>query len=473
MRILPLSVLALLVLCAAPYTLAQTVDTTPPATVRLGLDEAIRLALRVSPEVGAAQADARFASARFAEARASRFLTDFKATTAHSIAPGLSIPEDNTQPTDALYLNPDVRNRWDTFRPFNRVQVELIQPIWTWGELGGTITAARYGAQLEDAKVAAKRREVALRLGESYYGLLLANQLQRLARETGGIVDRAKVEIQRLLEEGKEGVDYADLYQVQLTEQEYLRRVVEVRERQATASMALRRQLFLPDAQTFLPLDTTLTPLSFTVDSLDVYFSLALQNRPELAQARAGLAAREALVRVARSNYYPKLALGVTATYAYASGRYRQRNPFINEPFLSRSVQPGFGLRQQLNFGQTRARVQQAEAQANSVRYQQEAAEQLVLFEVEEAYRNLRVAEAALEALDASFTITRQWLLDEQLNFDLDLGDTENLVRAVQAKLTTEAAYYEAIQRRNVAVLRLLSATGVLVDTVLAGTLVD
>lgn len=456
--------LTLLVLFAAPYTVAQPVDT-----VRFDLPGALREALRVSPEVATTQAEADFARARYAEARASRFLTDFSAQTAHSLAPGLDIPEDNPYPTDALYLNPDVRNRWGVLRPFNRIEVSLVQPIWTWGQLSGTIRAARHGAAVEDAEVEGKRREVALRLGESYYGLLLANRLQQLARETGSIVERAQVEIQRLLEEGADDVDYADLYQVQLTEQEYLRRVVEVRERQATAAVALRRQLFLPEATVFVPGDSTLVPIPFTLDSLDAYFSLALRNRPEMAQARAGLAAREALVDVARSDYYPKLALGVTATYAYASGRYRQRNPYINEPFLSRSVQPGFGLRQQLNFGQTRAKVEQAEAQAAAVRYQLEGAEQLILFEVEEAYRSLRVAEAALQALDRSFTITRQWLLDEQLNFDLDLGDTENLVRAVQAKLATEASYYEAIYRYNVAVLRLLSATGILVESVGAG----
>ncbi len=466
MKTVRLFALVLAALLAVPAGQAQRADT-----VRLHLEGALREALRLSPEVAAAQSQADFARARLGEARASRFLTDFRAQTAHSAAPGLDIPEGNTQPNSSLYLNPDVRNDWalSSLRPFNRIEVTLVQPLWTWGELGGSIRAARAGAHVEEAAVENARRTAALRLGESYYGLLLANRLQQLAVETGSVVDRAKVEIQRLLDEGKEGVDYADLYQVQITEQEYLRRVVEVRERQATAQMALRRQLFLPDDAVFAAGDSALVPLPFTRDSLDVYFEQAMQNRPELAQARAGLAARQALVEVARSDYYPKLALGVSATYSYAAGRYRQPNPFISEPFLSRSVQPGLGLRQKLNFGITRARVEQAQAQAATVRYQLEGAQQLVLFEVEEAYRNLRVAEAALQALDNTFKITRQWLLDEQLNFDLDLGDTENLVRAVQAKLTAEASYYEAIQRYNVAVLRLLAATGVLANPAARG----
>ena len=50
----------------------------------------------------------------------------------------------------------------------------------------------------------------------------------------------------------------------------------------------------------------------------------------------------------------------------------------------------------------------------------------------------------------------------EQINFDLDLGDTENLVKAVQTNLESEARYYEAIRRYNMAILELLAAAGLL-----------
>ena len=65
------------------------------------------------------------------------------------------------------------------------------------------------------------------------------------------------------------------------------------------------RQLNLPEGTVVLPEEAVLEPLSFTLDSLDTYFTLALDNRPEMAQARAGIAARSALVDVAKSNYYP------------------------------------------------------------------------------------------------------------------------------------------------------------------------
>ena len=444
----------------------------PGDTLFVDVRDAVARALEVSPEVDAVAAELAFAKARKDLALASRFATEFNLQTAHAIAPGLSIPDPDL-PHDELYLDPDVRNNWEDWRPLNRIEADLIQPIYTWGQLGGSIRAARFGVNVEEAAVRRKEIEVALRAAESYYGLLLAEALERLTVQAGEIVERAKREIGRLLDEGADDVDDADLFKVQITEQEFLRRVVEVDQSLETARSALELQLFVPANTTLAAEDLVLSPISFELDSLEEYKEIALNNRPEVAQARAGVAAREALVEVARSDYFPKLFLGAESRLTVTAGRYRQPNPYISDPYRGRSLRAGLALRLPLNFAQTRARVEQAEAERNEVQHQLTAARQLVLFEVEEAYRSLIIARAAMAAQDQALTIAREWLRTEQINFDLDLGDTENLVDAVQASLELEATYYERVRRYNSAVLRLLAATGALVEDIRSGMLVD
>ena len=442
-----------------------------PETLRVNLGEAILEAINRSPEIDIAASTADFAEARYRFARANRFLTEFRATTAHAPAPGLKNPNDT--PTDRLYLDPDVRNEWGALRPFNQIELEAVQPIYTWGELGGSIKAARYGVEVEEAAVRQKMLEVALRTGELYYGVLLADALSRLTLQAGQIVDQAKAEIRRLLDEGAPDVDDADEAQLLITEQEYFRRVAEVTQRRLTAYAGLTRQLFLPQGTVAAPRADVLQPIEFTPDSLETYFELALANRPELEQAAAGIQARDALVRVARSDYYPKLFLAGSARLAGTPGRYRQPNPYISDPLRGRGLQAGIGFRQNLNFVQTQARVEQAEAELNQVRYQLDAAQQLILFEVEDAYRNMLIARAALDAQNQALQLSKEWLRVETINFDLDLGDTENLVRAVQSNLELEINYLVAVRDYNVAVLRLLNATGTLVSRAESGTLVD
>ena len=465
-------------LVAAVPTQAQPTPHAAADTVRLQLTSSVQRALQVSPEVDQVRTQRRRAAARHREARASRFLTDFSLNTAHSVAPGLTNTASTDEPPRSYYLDPSIDNDWTlgALRPFSDFSVVAGPLKKKWGELSGTLRAADHAVDVEAARVDGKALEVAFRTGEIYYNVLLTEALDRLADRTGDVIDRAQREVQRLLDEGSEDVDNADLFQVRLTEQEYRRRLVEIDQRRTTARSALRRQLFLDDATPLELAADDLTPIEFRLhpDSLQHYLALGRQHRPELNQAEAGIAARQALVDVARSDYYPKL--GFQATYGYSftlPERPRQKNAFIGDPYRGSRTRTGFGLQMNLNFKQTEARVEQAQAQLNEVRYQEEGAQQLIRFEIEDAYRQVIIAQTDVQSRDEDVRITTEWLRTEQINFDLGFGDTENLVKAVRANLEAEARYYEAVQRFNIAVLRLWRVTGVLADRAQNGTLID
>lgn len=455
-----------LCLCFLLALLAVPVAAQPDT---LALDEAIRIALDGSPEVAIEAAGRDFAAARRRQARAARYLTELHLTTGHAVAPGLD-RNGSPFPDDALYLDPDVRNDWTDTRPYNEFTAELLQPLFTWGELGGQIRAATAAVEVEAAEVDAKASEVALRTAELYTGLSLARALAGIAEETDAALRTARTELEALLDDGDPSVSDADLFKLRLFEQEYAARAAEVEHQEALAASALARQLLRPGAAVRTG---RLEPLPFERAPLADYQALALQNRPELRQAAAGLRAREALVEVARSDYFPKLFLGGRAVGRYAAGRVQQSNPFVSDSYIGASVRFGLGVRQNLAFLQTRAKVEQAEAEAAEVRFQREAAEQLVLFEIEEAYRQLAIAEAALAARDESVGIAAEWLRTEQINFDLGLGDVDDLIGAVRADLEGRAARLEAARAYNLAVLRLLHAIGVLAERAERGTLFE
>ena len=458
-------VLAMLLSLAASPAAAQAVRDT----LSVDLQHVIRRVLEVSPELDAARANQLHAEAQHDYARKSRFFTEILATSAVAMVPGISNP--NGTSSDALYLDPDVRNDFSDLRPYAQTEVSILQPLHTWGALGGSIQAASQGVQLEIGRVQERELAAAMRGTELYFNMLLTRELDRLTERAGEVLDQAMTEIERLLQEGNPEVDDADRYQVLITQQEYERRVVEVTEARELAQVAVQRQLMLPEHIELEPVREGLTPLSFVPESLGFYQEAAMRYRPELLQARAALTARQALVRVARAEYYPQIAVGFSVSASGASNRYRQPNPFISDGFRRTSARTGFGFQQKLNFAQTRARVAQARARQSESEYTITAAEQLVLLEVEEAWRSLAVELAALSAEDSSLAISKEWLRVEYINFDLDLGDTENLVKAVQANLELEARYLEAVRRYNMAVLRLLGASGLLVREL--DTLVD
>lgn len=429
-------------------------------TLRVDLRSVLEQTLSVSPDVRAARSESAWASARYDLARSSRILPNATVTSALAVVPGIENPNDT--PLDQLYLDPAARNDYSNLRPYAQAEVSFIQPVYTWGALGNTIRAAGAGADLEDARAQEKGIMASLRAASLYYDVLLTNELYQLTDRAGEVVRMAMQEINRLLEEGDPEVDDADRYQVLITEQEYARRVVQVTQERQTVHAALRRQLMAADSVIIVPVRDALEPLTFILESLLTYQQKARMFRPEILQAQAGLAATDALIRVARADYYPQAVFGLTLSASGASNRYRQPNPYISDGFRRTSARTGFGLIQGLNFRQTRARVTQAQAKHASAGHLAVAAEQLVLAEVEQAWRRVITEEAALAAEDSSLAISKEWLRVEQINFDLDLGDTENLVKAVQTNLESEARYYEAIRRYNMAILELLAAAGLL-----------
>ncbi|MEM8599434.1 MAG: TolC family protein [Bacteroidota bacterium] len=458
--------LLLLLLLTASLAHAQT-----PDTLRLDLAEAMQRALRGSPEVAIETAGQDFAEARAVLARRSRFATEFTLTTGHAIAPGLS-GVDPALDLNEQYLNPNLRNDWADPRPYNQYEVELLQPLFTAGEIGGQIAAAEAGVRIESAEVEQKSSEVALRTGEIYYNLLLSERLDALTVQAGEALRVAQRELQTLLDEGDPGVDDADLFQLRLFEQEYRRQVTEVREQAALARIALARQVLMP-AAVVVPADLDLTPVTFQRVDLGTYQDVALARRSEMRRAQAGYAARDALVRVARSGYYPKLFLSLTQAGRYAAGRNQQANPYVSDDFLGAGLRLGVGIRLDLAYHQTRAKVAQAVAQRDEVRAQRTAAEQLILFDVEEAYRQLVIAEEALASRQEAASIAGDWLRTEQINADLGFGTTDNLAAAVRADLDARAAALTAVRTYNVAVLSLLDATGTLPTRLASGSLFD
>jgi len=446
------------------FVIASAIAQPHTDTLHIDLKQVLEQTLSVSPDIRAARSVVRLANARYDFALRSRFLPDAKVLTSFAAVPGIENP--NNTPLNELYLDPDVRNNFGQFSPYAESEISLLQPIYSWGALRGSIQAASASADLENARAQETMLRASLRAARLYYNVLLTNELSRLADRAGNVVKMAIHEINRLLEEGNPDVDDADRYQVLITQQEYERRIVEVNQQRQIAHVALRRQLLVEDSIQVVPSQDALEPLVFEVDNLEYYQQRALMYRPEILQAHAGLSATQALVRVAKADYYPQTAAGLMFSISGASNRIRQKNPYISDGFKRTSVRAGIGFIQKLNFGQTRARVAQAEAQRSSVEHLSIAAEQQVLAQIEQSWRQVSIEKVALAAQDSSLAISKEWLRIEQINFDLGLGDTENLVDAVQTNLTSEANYYEAVRRYNMSLIELLANAGILTQEI-------
>ena len=431
----------------------------PPATGQTTLDSLITAALQVSPDLQASWARAEGSLAQVAEARAARTLPGLSFSTVQSVAPTITNPND--VPNEARYLDPEVRNDWTNLSPYLYAEMSAVQPIYTWGALQRTMDAATAAVDLAEAQHNEARDDVALRTGRLYFGMLAARDLTDLAQEAARLVGQAKSELQRMLDEGSDEVDDADLFEALITEQEIAAQAVEADEQRQLLENWLGRQVSLDPSVRFT-VPAKLAPVARITTALEDLQRLGLSTRSELAQASSALDARMAQADVARALTRPQLFVGLSANYGAAANRDWVPNPYVSDPFLRRSVRVGFGIRQSLDFDGNKARIDRARARVAEVSAIQRAAEQVVLAEVEEAYRSVLIAHETLTRREEALTLSKEWLRTEQINFDLMLGDIANLVKAVKANLELRAAHIEAIQQYNQRVLALYHATGML-----------
>ena len=80
--------------------------------------------------------------------------------------------------------------------PFNRTELEFVQPLYAFGKFTNLMRAVEAGISVEEAALKEKRLEVALTTKSFYYGVLLSKDLRQLAAELySELTERQKLRV--------------------------------------------------------------------------------------------------------------------------------------------------------------------------------------------------------------------------------------------------------------------------------------
>ena len=212
-------------------------------------------------------------------------------------------------------------------------------------------------------------------------------------------------------------------------------RAAEVRQ-SAQMTQRIWNYVLQPDDSTvYIPDEQFLDPVPQQIQEIGYYRGHAISNRSEIMAIEAGIDAAEYGVEAEQSRNYPSLFVGITGSFAHTPNRPRQSNPFIinNTNYLSGSV--GLGIRQNLDFLSMDANVDRREIQARQAKYLKEAAVDGIVLEINEVYKSASVSKVRVEKTDEALVTSKKWLRQEQLDYDFGIGETRDLIEAVQKEL--------------------------------------
>jgi outer membrane protein TolC len=343
---------------------------------------------------------------------------------------------------------------------FTEVDVELLQPIWTFGKLSSITNAARLGVEAERAGHEATTADVLVQIRSLFWGLVLGYELQDLVGEVLTEVDNAESTVQTKLDDGADDVSQTDLFKIQVFRYEVEKRQREVLREVEIGKATLRAAMGLDESVDFELATRSLEQIPVTIDSLDAYVAIALDNRPELAQLRAGIAARSAMVDASARDYLPQFYVGAQLKYNRAPGRFDSKNPFVYNP--TNFFRPGvvLGMRWNLNLIQTRDIVRTAQIEQKALVQQEPILTEGVRLDVRTEYLALREAEQNILESRMALRASQNWLRSETQTFDLGIGEVKDLIDAYQTHSTMRSEHLQNIFSFNTALARLARAVG-------------
>ncbi len=342
---------------------------------------------------------------------------------------------------------------------FGRLDFFLIQPLYTFGLISNLQAAAEHGVQAQKAGVDKTATEVALRVREAYYGLLLFKELKALLGDLNEQLLNATDRLEILLEGGY--VAEQDLFKLR-TFQGELEKNLNLADRGiAVAKEALRTWTGLDQSTDVEVADEKLTPDLRQIPPVEIFIQEAREKRPEFVQLHEGIRAKKALLEAERARYWPTVFFGIQGSVAYAPNRDRiLNNAFVEDPLRHAFVGPVLGLKYDLDFGITAGKVREAQAEVDKLEALKSLAGEGIPLQVQKTYLELQEARQNVQALDRAFESAKKWVVTALANFDLGIGETRDVADAVEAMAKIRAEYFQAVFNYHMGLARLDNAAG-------------
>jgi len=418
-----------------------------PASVPLGLDEAVSRALLVSARLGELASLERAADAGRRGARAQRLpLLDLGASYyRNSDVPELAIISPGPPPS-RLTVFPNIP---DTYR----AHAALSQPLYTGGRVSGSIDAAESQHQAAGLERETGVQDLVLETKTAFWGLVRARENERVLAEAVAAYESHLKDARNRLELGMAARNEVLAVQVERDRAELNR--LSAHNSAELANADLVRLVDLAPGSRITPISeaSAVLPPGSDVEAL---VAQATQARPELKALRSRRGALEANVKIARSDRLPQASLAGGYDYANPNPRIL---PLVAAWNGTWSVGVNIGI-SVFDGGRTSAAVAEAQARVEAVRHQLDDLERHVRLEVTGRRLDLETAIAALSVAQRNLEAAHENVKVAQDRYREGLIPSSELLDAETAQLAAGLDQTTAVSEVELAAARLNRSLG-------------
>jgi outer membrane protein TolC len=430
--------------------------TAPIATIRMhaySLIECLLLAERNAPQLWAARARLANAHAQLEEARWTPWSNWSLSSTFGYLPPIGGTPFYNASPYTLLY-----QGFGDGWQPAFSLGVRGLLPLYTFGKIDSIKDAASGRVRVQEWDLEKNRQQIRMDVRRAFYGLMLARDMQYIANDVLGMLDKSIRDINRKLEKGDGNVEEPDRLRLEYNRDELFARLAEAKKGEAFAIAALR---FLTGVQSAFDIpDEPLKRPETAIGPVVRYLTAARLFRADVNMARAGVQARKAYLDFRRAEIFPNIGVGLSVAYSIAPSADPQRAAWISDPFNRFGGGFGFGVEWGLDLLPKHARVMQAESDLEEARALERLALGGVAVEVENAYASVIEAKTREENWDRAEHRSKRWISMTQDAIDLGTKDERFLIEPLRAFVYARASHAQSLMDLHITLSELARVTG-------------
>lgn len=383
---------------------------------RLSLEQAVKIALEKNKDIRKAREYRNLVEGRYLEERSAALpRLQLSGTIAHS--------RDESQKAYGIIAFQETESRG--------VGIELTQALYTFGQVGAAIRAARIGLGTAEDQLRLYRQAVIRDVTSSFYDILLAKEIYSLALQN---LEQKK----RHLEEArkKQGAGVATDYDVLAAEVAVENARPEVIRKENLIRTSQDRLLFLlgledKEVEVVGDLDFSFFPLPAYEEARQI----ALRNRPEISEIQKKIQIGKELIKIYDAGDKPRLDL--KAGYGWrqlllnpnqGEGLAWSAGLYLTFPFFD-------GLR-------SHGKVVQAKSDLATLLIEEEKLKDSISLQVREALHACREARGIVKALEGTVKQAERLLFLAEKGYELgvktklDVDDAELNLTMAKSNLT-------------------------------------
>lgn len=443
----------------APVVVSPTPTATPipaptPAPVVYDLQGAINRSINNFAGLDIARKSTEAALHQLNEAKHSWILPQIDVTSLFGPVP--NVPPGSGPPNfPAVTQDTD-----DIDNIFFRLDIEAIQPIYTFGRLTNATRLARVGVNASRQDELDQLHELVFNMKRAYFGLGALNTIEAFLREIDVKLGFVEKRIDQLLKKNSSDVTESDRLKVLIFRADLSNRQLETQEGQLKIRRALALLLGYGEQIDGWEIQLqNLEKVEAEPITMDAAIAQVRNNNASIKRLQYLVDARKHLMNIAEANMLPVLFIGGTYNLAVAPGREDVHNPFLVDEFNDISGGVAFGLRQSLSLHILRDRYLKAKVEYEQATFQRRLAEEAILSDVRGKVNGVEITARRLEVTTDGLRAARSWVGAEMNNYEFGLTPTKDVLEAFIAYAKTKLDFIDATLKYDLAIASLTRST--------------